>query len=767
MAHLPGYESVQIYETLGRLRLYRHAPRNFFHRSLATGTRTDGDKVKDAYGDSYFGRQSGHRQASDKGGRAAKSGRDNERSYKAERLEGGSGDAAHEDEWHFLPFRPARLFTVLLLDCQNTDCASGFNYANAKEQHDGTQLPDIHLESGHLPEQSCHAEHAVSARQILQSLTEMAPRIRFIQIVRDEVHRRVHALITLDSILAVDRLIAFLREPDALLQGQILFVSSIVLVNDQKSEELLSSLDLVIKDVTGSRICVQETSFMQSKKSDPLNIAHLSHLDTVQLRGPHEKDICPVYCLVFGDYLDALALSQSLILSVRDTGFISEDLFGRNLQMQPEGGEMQSISLNIKNDSNIEGDEEDEYDNIDLFSRGLSCYLAELPTCHGCLSRLDPVSVGTYLGPALLLRSDDKFSSIQECDTGVEISGKISGSQEYSAGKRSPSRKSSSMCRICNKVQIHAMNQEKCYFQRSKKEGTPDTAFNGSKMVTPVALTCYTCNIPENLWICLLCGHVGCGRYTAEHAKRHFHCCGHIFSLELATGRVWDYVEDMFVHSSEFEHSGGLSPTSALSESHAIADRIHGYREDNLHEVSCRKVKGARGKFDGLEAEYSALLLSQLEEQNAYHERLLAKAATDFAQNICQDDELSDDERREAFKIRSDIQKMEEDHSRFMEELRRAEESARKMRVRNQELLCDQKEGKFHLSNLRTNITSAKIRQKHDIQELEAQISDLLFFLRSKEAVQSSELEGGDLIVQGLTANPHRVSKHGRRRRNR
>lgn len=44
--------------------------------------------------------------------------------------------------------------------------------------------------------------------------------------------------------------------------------------------------------------------------------------------------------------------------------------------------------------------------------------------------------------------------------------------------------------------------------------------------------------IPENLWICLLCAHVGCGRYTKEHAKQHFHQTGHILSLELATGEA-------------------------------------------------------------------------------------------------------------------------------------------------------------------------------------------------------------------------------------
>ena len=34
---------------------------------------------------------------------------------------------------------------------------------------------------------------------------------------------------------------------------------------------------------------------------------------------------------------------------------------------------------------------------------------------------------------------------------------------------------------------------------------------------------CGVCGLHENLWACLQCGYVGCGRYTAQHAKKHFH----------------------------------------------------------------------------------------------------------------------------------------------------------------------------------------------------------------------------------------------------
>ena len=33
---------------------------------------------------------------------------------------------------------------------------------------------------------------------------------------------------------------------------------------------------------------------------------------------------------------------------------------------------------------------------------------------------------------------------------------------------------------------------------------------------------CFECQSHESLWICLVCGHVGCGRYVERHAFAHF-----------------------------------------------------------------------------------------------------------------------------------------------------------------------------------------------------------------------------------------------------
>lgn len=48
--------------------------------------------------------------------------------------------------------------------------------------------------------------------------------------------------------------------------------------------------------------------------------------------------------------------------------------------------------------------------------------------------------------------------------------------------------------------------------------------------------------------MCLICGHVGCGRYRKGHAAEHSRAHNHAYSLELEAQRVWDYTNDNYVH---------------------------------------------------------------------------------------------------------------------------------------------------------------------------------------------------------------------------
>jgi BRCA1-associated protein len=48
---------------------------------------------------------------------------------------------------------------------------------------------------------------------------------------------------------------------------------------------------------------------------------------------------------------------------------------------------------------------------------------------------------------------------------------------------------------------------------------------------------CQTCGFAQNIWICMICGNTGCGRYNSAHAHDHFKSTFHNFSLEIDTLR--------------------------------------------------------------------------------------------------------------------------------------------------------------------------------------------------------------------------------------
>lgn len=111
---------------------------------------------------------------------------------------------------------------------------------------------------------------------------------------------------------------------------------------------------------------------------------------------------------------------------------------------------------------------------------------------------------------------------------------------------------------------------------------------------------------------------------------------------------------------------------------------------------------------------------------------------------------------------RAQIERLEEEHARLMAELREAEEGARQLRARNLQLLQEQKREQDELKGLRRAVDEARARCQAEIADLEAQVNDLAFFLRTQERF-GDELAQGELVVQ----QGEERGARGRRRRGR
>ncbi|KAL6950841.1 hypothetical protein ACO0QE_000123 [Hanseniaspora vineae] len=124
---------------------------------------------------------------------------------------------------------------------------------------------------------------------------------------------------------------------------------------------------------------------------------------------------------------------------------------------------------------------------------------------------------------------------------------------------------------------------------------------------------CSQCDAKTNLWCCLICGHVGCSRYSSKHAIDHYRDSGHCFSVDLNTSRVWDYAEDKYVHRLVQNFTDGKLVEISGSSGSTQNQRDRAGGESAKKEIS--------NDEDNLE--YIQLLLSQLESQQTYYENKL------------------------------------------------------------------------------------------------------------------------------------------------
>eukprot|EP01107_Rhizomastix_libera_P013566 TRINITY_DN3772_c2_g1_i1.p1 TRINITY_DN3772_c2_g1~~TRINITY_DN3772_c2_g1_i1.p1 ORF type:complete len:322 (-),score=77.44 TRINITY_DN3772_c2_g1_i1:8-925(-) len=119
--------------------------------------------------------------------------------------------------------------------------------------------------------------------------------------------------------------------------------------------------------------------------------------------------------------------------------------------------------------------------------------------------------------------------------------------------------------------------------------------------------TCSLCNCNDirDLWICIVCGHVACGRSSRSHASEHFVQSKHSFALNLESKRVWDYSGDKWVHRIVQSKDGSVVELGETEETHedgkgkaTLVEMEYGQLLEDAAEAAKKDSEIMRQKFD-------------------------------------------------------------------------------------------------------------------------------------------------------------------------
>jgi BRCA1-associated protein len=279
---------------------------------------------------------------------------------------------------------------------------------------------------------------------------------------------------------------------------------------------------------------------------------------------------------------------------------------------------------------------------------------------------------------------------------------------------------------------------------------------------------CRVCDCSEDLWICLICGHVGCGRYKGGHAKEHWKETAHNYALEIETQHVWDYAGDLWVH--RLIQTKGDGKLVELPSNSRPSNGFGGSREDREDE-DVEMVP--RAKLENIGMEYTNLLTSQLESQRAYYEDIVKKTVAK-ASAASKAAEAAAAKAEEAM---SALKQLTIEHSRLrdvvvpslekeIERMRiKAEKSGELARAMTKSWQEEKKVGEGlmerikHINESMVGLSKELTKAKEECEDLKEQNRDLGFFISGQEKLKEMEGQLGDEVTEGTVSLPERKEK--------
>lgn len=274
---------------------------------------------------------------------------------------------------------------------------------------------------------------------------------------------------------------------------------------------------------------------------------------------------------------------------------------------------------------------------------------------------------------------------------------------------------------------------------------------------------CSQCGARDSLWICLICGHVGCGRYVGGHAHRHFVETNHLFSMQLGNNRVWDYVRDNYVHRLLQSEGDGKVVSYERGPDDAVCGG--GGSDPGSDDAGATKEELQAGemKLSALQLEYTHLLSSQLESQRQFFEDKMAELASSATAE-------ADECRAAARQLGEDVAALKQQVTGLAKDKAQSDKKLAQLTAKLNKAANELETEKHFNLNLRQSkqeflvkIEELKqhiVQKDQTIAELEGQVRDLLVHLDASSSVAGNpELQGASVTL------PQQQKGRGRKKR--
>ena len=248
-------------------------------------------------------------------------------------------------------------------------------------------------------------------------------------------------------------------------------------------------------------------------------------------------------------------------------------------------------------------------------------------------------------------------------------------------------------------------------------------------------VSCADCGSVDDLWICLLCGNVGCGRYRGGHAHDHFEAERHVFALNSESHHIWDYQDDRYVHRT-IRCAQGIVAIEEIEPGHDA-----GEESSFSAELSTAQLESQKAFFD-----------ERLRLQEAHFTRLIAAKEVEYAEELQ--------------KVKTELEHLQRERLVFSEL-----KSQLQARIQQQKTETERFSKDFEAEKL---ISAGLVKRNDELQlrveaicaerdELNEQIVDLMKHFETLELVaqagNSSEIVNGKIVIKPSAASKKSASK--------